>query len=316
MTGRRALLRGALGAVLVAAGAAGCDSRESGAGPGGTGTASPTALPATTAWRPDATDVAPEVKLRAVRLVEALGAWSAGGGGPDRARERLAALGLPAGLAAQAGALRPPADRAALQVVYAQYGGITDDAASVLVVCRQWTRTGTGPVVPGGTTVDVRLTRSRPDPTVTALHPAAPVRPAADLSATARQVLADRRVVLPPAAEADVRGGGVHDSVLRTMLRLGRTYRLDVSVLRSGHPRNVFDTDRPSDHPPGRAFDVWAIDGRAVAAPRTPRALVEAFMRAAADAGSYNVGGPVALPGGLFFSDATHHDHVHVGFDR
>ncbi|MGN5381685.1 hypothetical protein ACQ4WX_45170 [Streptomyces lasalocidi] len=40
-------------------------------------------------------------------------------------------------------------------------------------------------------------------------------------------------------------------------------------------------------------------------------------MRDAAAAGSYNVGGPVLLSGGgpdHFFSDATHHDHVHVGF--
>ncbi|MFD7834154.1 hypothetical protein [Streptomyces sp. NPDC059761] len=43
-----------------------------------------------------------------------------------------------------------------------------------------------------------------------------------------------------------------------------------------------------------------------------------AFMRAAAAAGSYNVGGPVRLSGGTrsnrLFSDATHHDHVHIGF--
>jgi hypothetical protein len=41
-------------------------------------------------------------------------------------------------------------------------------------------------------------------------------------------------------------------------------------------------------------------------------------MRDAAAAGSYNVGGPVQLSGGTapdqFFSDATHHDHVHIGF--
>ncbi|WP_257786860.1 hypothetical protein [Streptomyces fodineus] len=40
-------------------------------------------------------------------------------------------------------------------------------------------------------------------------------------------------------------------------------------------------------------------------------------MRDAAAAGSYNVGGPVLLAGGgagQFFSDATHHDHVHIGF--
>jgi hypothetical protein len=35
-----------------------------------------------------------------------------------------------------------------------------------------------------------------------------------------------------------------------------------------------------------------------------------------AEAGSYNVGGPYAMTFGdtSFFSDATHHDHVHAGF--
>ena len=44
--------------------------------------------------------------------------------------------------------------------------------------------------------------------------------------------------------------------------------------------------------------------------------MVVAYMRAAAAAGSYNVGGPYQLlgPGNQFFSDPTHHDHVHAGF--
>jgi hypothetical protein len=37
-------------------------------------------------------------------------------------------------------------------------------------------------------------------------------------------------------------------------------------------------------------------------------------MRAAESLGSYNVGGPYQLSGAAFFSDQTHHDHVHAGF--
>jgi hypothetical protein len=38
-------------------------------------------------------------------------------------------------------------------------------------------------------------------------------------------------------------------------------------------------------------------------------------MQAAAAAGSYNVGGPYLLGGApQWFSDDTHHDHVHAGF--
>ncbi|MGF1429811.1 hypothetical protein [Kitasatospora sp. LaBMicrA B282] len=282
-----------------------------------TGTAG---LPATTAWTPGPGEIQPDVKLRAVQLIEALGGWPAGGEGTAAARARVAGLGgVDPGLVDQAGPLLPTAEQAALQVIDAQYGGILSDAASVLVVCDQWTVAGPGaPVVPGGTTVDVRLSAASPRWTVTALHPAAPGGPAASLSAAATAVLADERITLPPAALADVRSGQVHDTVLQAMLTLAQSYTMSISVIRSGHPLDVFGTDRPSDHPLGRAFDVWRINGRAVVDPTTPTGLVDGFMRAAAAAGSYNVGGPRQLSGGTtpnqFFSDATHHDHVHVGF--
>jgi hypothetical protein len=99
------------------------------------------------------------------------------------------------------------------------------------------------------------------------------------------------------------------------MLTLARTYRIGVSVVRSGHPTYVFGTNRLSDHPRGRAFDTWRIDGHPVVDARTPRRLVMGYMEAAAAAGSYNVGGPYLLGSApQFFSDDTHHDHVHAGF--
>ncbi|MFG3280830.1 hypothetical protein [Streptomyces sp. NPDC048111] len=271
-------------------------------------------------WQPRAGEIEPAAKVAAVRLVEALGTWSPGGGTRQAAAERAAALGVPDDLAAQladeTGSLTPAGEAAVVRVIDAQYGGLLADSASVLVVCDQPTLIG-GTVRPGGTTVDVRLSRDSGRWAVTALHPAAP-GPAKPLDAAARDVLAQSRIELPPASGADIRSGAVHSSVLRAMLQLAGTYRLSVSVVRSGHPLDVFGTDRPSDHPLGRAFDVWRIDGRPVVDPSTSRGLIASFMRAAAAAGSYNVGGPVQLTGGTtanqFFSDTTHHDHVHVGF--
>jgi hypothetical protein len=128
-------------------------------------------------------------------------------------------------------------------------------------------------------------------------------------------VLASDRIALPPAAVRDVLSGRVHDSVLAALLEVSSAYRISVSVVRSGHPLHVFGTDRLSDHPQGRAFDTWAIDGHAVVDPRTPRGLVVDYMHAVADAGSYNVGGPYLLGAApQWFSDDTHHDHVHAGF--
>ncbi|WP_274917630.1 hypothetical protein [Streptomyces sp. WZ-12] len=249
-------------------------------------------------------------------VVEAIGAWPAGE--RDAAMARVGALGLEPSLVDQAGALRPGGAEAVLEVVDAQYGGVLADSASVLVVCRQWVRRADGTVVAGGTTVDVRLRRASPRWTVTALHPARPGAPAAAPSSAAKRVVAAGPAIeLPPAAAADVRSGAVHTSVLDALLELARKHRMAVSVVRSGHPLNVFGTDRPSDHPRGRAVDVWRIDGHAVVDPATPRRLVESFMRAAAAAGSYNVGGPIQLSGGAadqFFTDDTHRDHVHLGF--
>ncbi len=317
--GRRAVLLGAGGLVTgaVGLGAAGCsgDPRTA-AGPGRASSPSPSSrssLPATTPWRPDRADVDPAVKLRAVQVVEAIGAWGAGEGGATAAKKRVAALGAAPSLVDQAGPLLPGANEAALQVIDAQYGGILSDSASVLVVCRQWT-----PGHAGGTTVDVRLSRAQPHWKVTALHPARPGAAVASLPSAAQRVLANPRITLPPAAEADIRSGHIHPTVLQALLRLAGTYRMYVSVIRSGHPLDVFGTNRPSDHPLGRAFDVWQIDGHMVVDPATSRRLIESFMRDAAAAGSYNVGGPVQLSGGAtagqFFTDNTHHDHVHVGF--
>jgi len=242
------------------------------------GTSTP-ALPAVHRWQASPGDLEPECKGAAVRAVERAG------NGPGRS----------------------------LQVIDAQYGGLLPDAASVLVVCRSWSLADHA-VAAGGHTYDVRLTRRSGLWTVDAVHPSRPGTPAR-LSPNARRVLAHDRISLPPAARRDVRSGRVHESVLAALLEVAGLHRIGVSVVRSGHPLLVFGTTRPSDHPQGRAFDTWEIDGRAVVDPRTPRSLVTDYMHAVAAAGSYNVGGPYLLGAApQWFSDATHHDHVHAGF--
>jgi len=216
-------------------------------------------------------------------------------------------------IAATVDLLRRPGTRSVVEVIDAQYGGILADSASVLVPCRVYTFAG-GRLTSGGTTVDVRLTKTRGSWRVTATHPAQPGAAVSRLSTAARQVLASDRITLPPASAADIRSGQVHDSVLTAMLELAKIYRIGISVIRTGHPLYVFGTNRPSDHPRGRAFDTWQIDGHPVVAPTTSRSLVTSYMRAAAAAGSYNVGGPYQLSGATYFSDNTHHDHIHAGF--
>lgn len=204
---------------------------------------------------------------------------------------------------AKLAAVREVERRGAVHVIDAQYGGLLTDTASVLVV--------TTPLH----TYDVRVSLVGTAWHVTAIYPSHPGRSALSHSVAARHVLASSRIALPPAARRDVLSGQVHDSVLEALLTVSRRWHVGVSVLRSGHPLDVFGTTRPSDHPRGRAFDTWAIDGHPVVSPATPRSLVVAYMEAVTAAGSYNTGGPYLLGSApQWFSDRTHHDHVHAGF--
>ncbi len=286
-----------------------------------TATESPTGpaaadLPATSPWRPTSSEIDPAVKVRAVRLLEAIGSWPSGGQGLAAARARVAALGYDPGLADQGAALLKSSRQAAVQVVDAQYGGILSASASVLVVLQQWTLAADGTsVMAGGTTVDVRLVAASPRWRVTALYPAAPSSAATSLPALASGLLVDPRLHLPVAAHADIRSGTISNGVLTALRGLAARHVVDVSVVKSGHPLYVFGTNRRSDHPRGHAVDVWRVDGRSVIDPAN-RALVESVMRLGIALGAYQVGGPVDLDGGgsQYFSDNTHHDHIHLGF--
>ena len=237
-------------------------------------------MPSTTRWRAGAGELEPAAKNAAVRWIEHLG---------DKANHRV-------------------------QVIDAQYGGLLTSTASVLVVSRSFTRRA-GRIVEAGHTFDVRLALLAGSWRVTAVHPSHPGGRTPHPTTAARHVLTNPRITLPPAAHADIASGTVHDSVLEAMLTVSRRWPIGVSVVRTGHPIYVFGTDRRSDHPRGRAFDTWRIADHAVVDPSTSRRLVAAYMEALAGAGSYNVGGPVLLGAPpQYFSDRTHHDHVHAGF--
>jgi hypothetical protein len=334
---RRALLGALLTGGLVSACSRSSDSTSSaGSGPGASastpsgaassasasspGTPTPAtshgpALPSTHAWTARAGEVSPAVKRQATTLLETLGTWTQGQGDVASARSRLSHAGYDPSFASELTALLGVGTDAVVSVRDAQYGGILTGSASVLVVVDQWRLTGDGTVHAGGMTVDVRLERSSPHWRVTAVHPAQPGLPTSSLSRTARSVLGDPRVRLPYSAHADVAAGRIHDTVLALLLAMAGQHVVDVSVLRSGHPLQVFGTSRQSDHPQGRAVDVWALDGRPLVLP-TNHGLAASAMRFAVARGAYNVGGPVLLSGSGYFSDRTHQDHVHVGYSH
>jgi hypothetical protein len=275
----------------------------------------PPILPSTRPWRALPGEVEPDVKRRATRLLETVGAWTDGAGGGTAARRRAEAAGFDPQLVEALTPLLGSQASAVLQVRDAQYGGIQSSSASVLVLVDQWRAGAGGSVDAGGTTIDVRLVRASPHWRVVDAFPARQAPAAAHLSVAARRVLSDARIRLPHAAESDVRSGAIHDSVLRMLSALSGEHVVDVSILRSGHPLLVFGTSRRSDHPRGRAVDIWALDSHPLVVPANHPLAIRA-MRLAVDHGAYNVGGPVQLDGPQFFSDRTHQDHVHLGFDH
>jgi hypothetical protein len=276
-------------------------------------------LPTSRVWPIRRSEVEPEVKRAAVRLVEALGRWTDGRNGSSAAARRIRELSIaadePDRLVQQAGPLLGAESEATIRVVTAQYGGLLDESASVLVATRQWRRHTDGGIQSDGVTMDVRLSKRGHEWAVTDLRPSRPDAPTRPAPALIRRVVGHPRIHLPPAAQADVLAGDLCPKGMSALLSLADRYEIDVSVVHSGHPHFVFGTRRLSDHTRKRAFDVWALDGRPIVEPSTPHRLVDGFMRDAVEVGAYNVGGPRPLPGGYFFSDPTHHDHTHIAFD-
>jgi hypothetical protein len=285
-----------------------------GQGPTVTPTVAGPGLPAPTFWNAGPGEVTPAAKTSASRALQLAGTWS-GGSGRSGATARLTAKGYSAGLADALTELLGDAEAAVTDVIDAQYGGILTSTASVLTVVRQQLLHADGSRSEYGTTFDVRLVGGDSTWRITEIHPAVPGPAATQISPAAHAALANPRLHLPAAAQADIEAGTVHDSVLTALATLSKRHTLEISVLRSGHPLLVFGTTRPSDHPHGRAADVWAIDGHPVVDPAN-RALVVDFMREAHATGPWQVGGPVDLDGAgsAYFTNPTHQDHVHLGF--
>ncbi|KAA1425642.1 hypothetical protein [Nocardioides antri] len=233
------------------------------------------------------------------------GITNQGGPSPTRYRPHPAEIdGAAKRAAARAVEALPDVRRA----TYTQYFGYLPPDASILVEADF--------VNGGGTTYDVRISQTQEGWQVDSVTAAPPVPPLQDPGLLIRRVLNSDRITLPWAGRVDVAAGLVADTVLRSMLAVAEQHRIGVSVLISAHPVQVFGTDRRSNHPDGLAYDIGSIDGRLVVDPEAA-GLVRRVMRIAAGTGAHQVGGPDDLDGGggQYFSDPTHSDHVHVGFD-
>ena len=313
----RALLAALLvvGVLTGCAGDGGRPSRDAIASSTSSSTSKSDVLPPDARWEPGPGEPAIDVKLAAARAVEAVGTYEPEGGTIDAAQERLAAAGLETGFADSAAQLLG-SGAATADVVYPQLSGLAGAEAGVMLVV-DITRASDGEVDVQRHTLDVRVASGPAGWRATAIAVDQPA-PSDDPSASSVE-LADSPVLdLPVEAGADLRRGAVDDRLVALLAEwASEGIELGVSVFSTGHPANVFATDRQSNHTAGRAVDIYAVGGRLIAANRESPVIRDLVDRALA-AGATEIGAPFDPDGrgGRVFTNTVHQDHLHIAFER
>lgn len=283
---------------------------------------SPTpALTAVAAFEPHPDDVEHDAKRLAGRLAQALTTYERGADPTQVAADAAAAAGGdPVALAEAAAGLVQADVQSTGAVVYPQLGGLTADATSVMVVVRQTMTAADGAVREETRTLEIRLHRPAGTWVLDRLaSDGGPVTPRpADLPPEAVRVLDHPRIDLPDSARWDIHRGQVDRGLLTTLADAGDRHDIGIAVLVTGHPLEVFGTDRTSRHTRGRAFDIYRVDGELVASGRHDGSATKELSRWLYDAGIPELGTPWAFTGrrgGKSFTDAVHQDHLHIGVD-
>ena len=331
---RRALLRLA-GASLLAAGCRTTVDDPTVEVPGSSATPSraraevspsPVGLPPAQRYVPLAGERLPQCKQVAADFVQALTTRTRG----QQPADVMAAAGAftgtgfqpaPAMLAAAPLYSEPVS---AGDIVYPQFAGLlplSPDArrAAMMVVVRQRSLTGGDTATQAVRICDVRLEVQEGLWRVVELASIGgePVGRPPGLDPRAVRVLDDPRIELPDTARWDVHAGRISLDLLDVLAVAAAAAPVAVTVLRSGHPVNVFATPKISNHTQGRAVDLWRVDGQPVvttgAAAGPARALLNA---AAADRRLRQAGSPEGSDldgaGRRSFTDLVHSDHLHL----
>jgi len=323
MTSRRsAAALVALGLMLSACGGDGAapraetEPRQEAPAPPPQPSKTPETWPSPKSYEPEPGEGYPNGKRLAARVAATVLTYPRGAS----ARQVAERLGrATAGLRRLAEAIQPavdPAKASTARVVYPQLAGVTATSLGAMVVVRQRLSGADGESRVLTRVVDVRLRRNggpwRLDE-IGSVGGRPTARPD-DLPAAARQVLDDPRITLSDSARWDIHRGGIDDGLLRTLGAAAERQRISVSVLRSGHPREVWQTSRLSAHSRGFAADIYAVNGRLVIRQRRPGSAAHTLAARLVTGGAAQVGSPwVLAPGGSrSFTDDVHQDHVHV----
>jgi hypothetical protein len=142
-------------------------------------------------------------------------------------------------------------------------------------------------------------------------------RQAIQPTALVASLLGDAKLLLTDLARGDIESGRVDPRVLQILADLSQDHTIAVSVIQSGHSPFVEGTNRYSNHLFGRAVDVYMIDGEGVSPmSASARSAVAWLLALQGPERPTEVGSPFPdLVGPGAFSDASHLDHIHIGYD-
>lgn len=264
-------------------------------------------LPPARRYAPIAGEPAPNAKRLAARVVEALFTYDE--------RTDASAIRRRIDGAAFARAVRRThvgGTRSVANVIYPQLSGYSARTAGVMVVVRQSFARANRPAQSVIRVVDVRLRLNDGGrwklQRVGSLG-GSPGR-SRSLTAVERRALDHPAITWSDSARWDIERGGIDPALLRALVRTADRRPIAVAVLRSGHPVNVWGTDRRSAHADGLAADIYKVSGRLVV--RRDQAARQAASQML-DNGAHQVGAPWDLgKGRRSFTDVVHRDHLHL----
>ncbi|OFW62835.1 MAG: hypothetical protein A2135_08345 [Actinobacteria bacterium RBG_16_67_15] len=261
------------------------------------------------------TEAEPEAKQLAADIASSLTTY----GASDDHAARLNALAGRSGGDLLAQASQPliyPGSWSQGQVIYPQMGGLGNGRASVMVMTRQTVGSDGEVDFSIVRTLDIRLILGESGWEFDSLSSAGGTFDRLEDLALAHAVARDPRIQMPDSARLDILSGLVSPVLLTLMADVADQTPYEVSVLVTGHPHNVFETDRMSDHTAGRAIDIVRVGDHRVIDDRgeesATRALVEWLYH---HPDVRQVGSPWDLdeePSRRSFTDAVHQDHIHV----
>jgi len=206
------------------------------------------------------------------------------------------------------------------EVIYPQLGGLTDERASVMVMTRQVLGSGFEELFSYVRTLDIRLKLAEGGGwEFDFLNSAGGTFDDVEDLTAAHAVAADPRIEMSDSARLDILSGLVSPTLLSVMADLADETPYGVIVLATGHPHNVFETDRQSHHTVGQAVDIYRIGDRHVIDDRDPGSKTRSIASWLYDHPDVlQVGGPWDLDGAQSrrsFTNLVHQDHIHLAVD-